>query len=372
MTIRSATALGLDIDEIEARIAENWSLPTRCYWDPAIFDFEMEAIFAKRWQFFGPIHKVRNPGDVAVRQVGRFPVVVTRDRDGKLHGFLNVCRHRGYTVAERDQTKCARLTCRYHAWSYHLDGRLANAPDADGEAGFCKGDLGLMPVAVDTWGAAVLIHPDPLARPLRETCPVMFETAAEIGFDVDPDRYEPYREVVYDIPTNWKLWYDNGTECYHCPNIHPGSFGDAFNVAPEDTTIRLDENFTSYSFRSRADRRTNGLTADNYRSFQLYPGMTYIEHDDFMHMTGMTPIAPGITRHTAYYFSEKGADPQRVEGWMKIWDDTYREDNVVTADQYENLKAARQPWNRYVASREAAAQHIHNMIWTDYKAALAS
>lgn len=366
------SALDIDVAEIDRRLADNWSLPTRFYWDPAIFEFEMEAIFAKRWQFFCPAHKVMNPGDVAVRQVGRFPIVVTCDRDGELHGFLNVCRHRGYTVAERDQSKCARLVCRYHAWSYHLDGRLANAPDADGEAGFCKDDLGLMPVAVDRWGAAILIHPDPAARPLRECYPEMFRTAAEIGFDIDPAGFEPFHEVVYDIRTNWKLWYDNGTECYHCPNIHGASFGDAFNVTPQDTTIRLKEKFTSYSFKAQPDTGGNRLTADNYKSFQLFPGMTYIVHDDFMHMTGMTPIAPGVTRHTAYYFGEKGADPERLKAWLKIWDDTYREDNEVTADQYENLKSARQPWNRYVGKREYAAQHITTMIWDDYKAALAA
>jgi len=372
MTAHTAQALGLDIAEIDDRIAQNWSLPTRCYWDADIFDFEMDAIFAKRWQFFCPVHKVSKPGDVAVRRVGRYPIVVTRDRDGKLHGFLNICRHRGYTVAERDQSKCLRLVCRYHAWSYNLDGTLANAPDADGEAGFCKDDLGLKRVAVEQWGAAILIHSDPDAPGLRETYPLMFETADEVGFDIDPDRWEPYREVDYDIQTNWKLWYDNGTECYHCPNIHPASFGDAFNVRPEDTVIRLKEKFSSYTFKSPPDDGSNRLTADNYTSFQLFPGMTYIRHDDFMHMTGMTPIAPGVTRHTAYYFSEKGADPERVKGWLKIWDDTYREDNEVTADQYENLKSARQPYNRYVAGREYAAQHFHAMIWDDYKAALAA
>ncbi len=364
--------LDIDVAEIDARLADNWSLPTRFYWDPDIFDFEMAAIFAKRWQFFCPAQKVMNPGDVAVRQIGRYPIVVTRDRDGRLHGFLNICRHRGYTVAERDQSKCLRLVCRYHAWSYNLDGSLANAPDADGEAGFCQGQLGLMPVSVETWGAAVLVHPDPNAVSLRETYPEMFRTAEEIGFDVDAADYMPVKTVDYDIQTNWKLWYDNGTECYHCPHIHGGSFGEAFNVAPEDTVIRLKENFSSYSFKAKQDDGANRLTADNYVSFQLYPGMTYIVHDDFMHMTGMTPITPGVTRHSAYYFAEKDADPTRVEGWLKIWDDTYREDNQATAIQHENLKSARQPYNRYVAGREYAAQHFNAMIWADYKAALAA
>lgn len=370
MTSHSAAALGIDIREIDRRLAENWSLPTRFYSDPDIFNLELEAIFARRWQFFCPLHKVRNPGDVAVRRIGRLPVAVVRDHDGRLNGFLNVCRHRGYTVVEKDKRSCVRLACRYHGWSYNLDGSLAHAPDAAGEAGFCSADLGLRRVAVEEWGAMVLVHPDPDAASLRTAYPEMFRTARETGFDIDADDWIPYREVVYDIPTNWKLWYDNGTECYHCPNIHSESFGKAFNVDPGLTDMRLGEGFTSYTFTGRTERSANDLTANSYISFQLFPGMTCITQDEFMHMTGMTPLEPGLTRHTAYYMARRGTDEERIDGWFRIWDDTYREDNEVTAVQYENLKCARQPYNRYVAGREAPAQHMNAMVWKDCKAAL--
>jgi phenylpropionate dioxygenase-like ring-hydroxylating dioxygenase large terminal subunit len=267
MTAFNAEILGIDIAEIDERLASNHSLPTRFYWDSDIFAFEQEAIFARRWQFFAPVHKVANPGDVAVRQVGKYPIVVTRDRKGKLHGFLNICRHRGYTVAERDQKKCLRLVCRYHAWSYNLDGSLANAPDAMGEEGFDTEKLNLLPVSVEEWGPIVLVHPDPDARSFRETYPVLMATAEETGFDPDPARYTPFREIEYEIDTNWKLWYDNGTECYHCANIHGSSFGDAFNVAPEATTVKLDEKFSSYTFQGNTNPKSNGLSAENYLSF---------------------------------------------------------------------------------------------------------
>ena len=372
MALPAAEALGLDIAEIDQRLADNYSLPTRCYWDPEIFAFEQEAIFAKRWQFMCPINKLANPDDVAVRQVGKYPIVVTRDRNGKLHGFLNICRHRGYTVAEHDQSKCLRLVCRYHTWSYNLDGSLANAPDAEGEAGFDKEALGLLPVAVEQWGPMIMVHPDPGARSFRETNPILMQAAEEAGFKPDMSRYTPVKEIEYEIETNWKLWYDNGTECYHCPNIHGASFGDAFNVAPEDTTIRLEENFSSYTSKGNPNPKANGLSAENYISFQVFPGLVVVLHDDILHMTAMTPLAPGKTRHSTFYFGEEDADPARVEGWVKIWHDTYCEDNVATAIQYNNLKSAGQPYNRYVAGREYAAQHFNAMIWVDYKAALAA
>jgi len=372
MANRATAELGIDIPAIEARLADNWSLPTRFYWDPAILELERDAIFARQWQYFGPLTKVARPGDVAVRQIGRYPVVVTRDRDGQLRAFLNVCRHRGYSVAERDQSNCARLTCRYHAWSYRLDGSLANAPDADGDAGFCKEELGLLPISVDTWGVAVMINPYAGAPSLRESHPRLFRTADAIGFAPDPARYTLAREITYEIGTNWKLWYDNGTECYHCPWIHGDSFGNAYNVDPADTTIVLDEQFTNYSFKPNSGSRGQGLTSERYASFQVFPGFTYIVQDDIIYLGGMVPLAPGRTLHITHYLAEQGADSRRVEDWIDLWHRTFSEDNEITAVQYENLRNQGQPWNRYVGSREQAAQHINRIIWQCYKDALAA
>ena len=216
----------------------------------------------------------------------------------------------------------------------------------------------------------VMVHPDSNARSFRETYPILMQTADAVGFAPDLTRFTQAREIEYEIETNWKLWYDNGTECYHCPNIHGSSFGDAFNVAPEDTTIHLDEQFSSYTFKGNANPKANGLTAENYISFQVFPGLFVVIHDELLHMTAMTPLGPGKTRHSTWYFAEEGTDPARVEGWIKIWHDTYSEDNVATGIQYENLRSSGQPYNRYVPSREAAAQHFNAMIWDDYKAAL--
>lgn len=368
----TADALGLEIAEIDQRLAAGWSLPTRCYWDTAVFDFEMDAIFGSNWLYFGPVQKLANPGDIVVRQMGKYPVVATRDRNGDLHAFLNVCRHRGYTVAERDQSKRLRLVCRYHAWSYNLDGTLADAPDASSEPGFCRGALRLQPVAIDRWGPALFVNPDPGAGRFRDCHPGFLSKAEELGFAPDPERYALSREITYDIPTNWKLWYDNGTECYHCPNIHGSSFGDAFSAAPEDNMIEHGDRFMTNHFKPGRGKQGNGLTSRTFRSFQLFPGTVLIEHDDMLHMTGMVPVAPGVTRHITHYLGDKESDPARISDWIDLWDMTYREDNEVTAKQYENLKCGRQPWNRYVAGREMNARHFNQMTWDAYKAALAA
>jgi len=363
-------ALGIDVAAIEARLAEGWSLPTRFYHDEAIFDFEAEAIFAKSWQFFCPVQKLAEPGDVVVRQMGRYPVVVTRDRKGTLHAFLNICRHRGYTVAERDQSKCLRLVCRYHAWSYQLDGSLAHAPDADGEAGFDRDELGLKPVAIDQWGSAVFINPDPDARPLRETWPEAFALGEKNGLAQPSSTFELIRTEEYDIRTNWKLWYDNGTECYHCPTIHESSFADNYDAGEDSYSSEMGPGYLmSHYFTKPGDRRNAPVEIDQY-AFQVFPGFVCIGEGDILHMTGMVPVSAGRTRHVAHWLARPGTDPDYVRTWSDIWDQTYREDNQATADQYANLASGLQDWNRYVTGREFGSVHLSNTIWDHYKAAL--
>ena len=125
---------------------------------PAIHALERELIFSRYWQFVGPAEWLDRDGAYFAGRAGHVPVVVVRDGD-EIRAFVNVCRHRGHIVAH--DRGCQRtLQCPYHAWTYGLDGSLRNAPRANLEAGFDAAELGLLPVAVDTWGPLVFVNPD--------------------------------------------------------------------------------------------------------------------------------------------------------------------------------------------------------------------
>ena len=100
------------------------SLSAHLYTDPAVCERESQLIFERTWQWFGVADRVANPGSFIAGPVGREPIVVTRDRDGNLHAFSGVCRHRGGPVAEGGGVTSA-LRCRYHGWTYRLDGPRA-------------------------------------------------------------------------------------------------------------------------------------------------------------------------------------------------------------------------------------------------------
>jgi len=119
---------------------------------------------------------------------------------------------------------------------------LRNAPRGDSEPGFDREGLGLVPVAVDTWGPFVFVNPDPAAAPLAEHLGDLPRLVADGGVAVDALVFHQRAEVEYDA--NWKVCVENYLECYHCAVAHP-SFSKAIDVAPGTYTLEEHPTFSS-------------------------------------------------------------------------------------------------------------------------------
>ena len=366
----TADRLGLDIAEVDAQIDGRWSLPAHTYFDPDVYEFELGAVFSARWQYFAPLERLAEPGSVVTGDIGALPVVVTRDEDGELHGFFNVCRHRGYRVVAGDRNG-RWLQCGYHGWTYRLDGSLARSPGTEDDPSFCAGEMSLLPVAVDQWAQGVYVNPDPDACTLREAHPLLEGLAVDRGFDTDPSHYRFHREIVTENAANWKLWYDNGVECYHCPHIHGSTFADAYDVGPE-SGYRWDTHGTMSSSHFEPSERVDDgtLRSSTYCSFQFFPGAHAVQQDDFMYMARVVPTGPESCLFVCHYFAEVGADLDRVARWIDIWDATFNEDAEAVAVQQRNLRTGRLPRMRYVDQREGPVLFFNRLIWEAYKEAL--
>jgi phenylpropionate dioxygenase-like ring-hydroxylating dioxygenase large terminal subunit len=229
------------IPPLEHALEEGWTLPASWYFDPGVAELERERIFARAWQYGGPAEQVAAPGSFMATQAGHIPVVVTRDQEGILRGFVNVCRHRAYQVAQGSGCR-ETLQCAYHAWTYGLDGSLRKAPRSDREAGFDRDDFSLLPVSVDTWGPFLFVNPDSAAAPLADTLGGLPEIVARSGLDFSTLRY--HHGETWPIEANWKVALENYLECYHCPVAHPG-FSKVIDVDPDSYALSASPTFSS-------------------------------------------------------------------------------------------------------------------------------
>src|SRR5436309_3077323 len=147
------------------------TLPQRYFVSPQIFAEEQEKIFSRQWVLVGHKSQLAQAADYFTSEVAGESLIIVRDKRGEIHGFYNVCRHRGSCLIEnRNGQLSAAIQCPYHAWTYGLDGRLLGAPHMDDVPGFNKADYSLRPVNVALWGGFMRIASDKSLTMSGHTC----------------------------------------------------------------------------------------------------------------------------------------------------------------------------------------------------------
>ena len=190
----------------------------------AYFKQERAQLFRRVWLNVGRVEGLSRAGDYFVKDLAvcHTSILVVRGKDDRIRAFHNMCSHRGNKLAWDTQGACQLLTCKFHGWSYGLDGQLKFVPDEESFFDLDKERLGLTPVTLDTWEGFLFVHIDPQPS----------ETLDEFGQQL---RGYPFRHMstCYRYTTeaycNWKVALDAFQEIYHVPVLHRRTIGDTFS-----------------------------------------------------------------------------------------------------------------------------------------------
>jgi phenylpropionate dioxygenase-like ring-hydroxylating dioxygenase large terminal subunit len=176
----------------------------------------------------GAASSVAKPGEWLTHDLSGLPILVVRDQDGVLRAFVNACRHRGARLAEPPVGGATRRTfsCRYHAWTYGLDGRLRGMPFPEEFEGLDRDAHSLVPLPVAEGIGLVWVVPTPGAPAfdLRSWLGPFGEDLRSYGYD----GFVQYATRRFDAKADWKLLADANLEAYHVQYLHRDSIAPMF------------------------------------------------------------------------------------------------------------------------------------------------
>ncbi len=192
---------------------------------PSHYEAERDAIFRKTWLNVGRVEQLPRAGSYFTRELdaARTSVIVTKDKDGTVRAFHNICRHRGNKLVwddypqEETSGTCRQFTCKYHGWRYGLDGDLTFVQQEQEFFDLDKADYGLAAVRAEVWEGFIFVHLD------AEGTDSLADYMGELGAGLTGYPFGEMTQVYKyrsDIGANWKLFIDAFAEFYHAPVLH--------------------------------------------------------------------------------------------------------------------------------------------------------
>jgi phenylpropionate dioxygenase-like ring-hydroxylating dioxygenase large terminal subunit len=364
MTTYNTTVDGLLDDRPQEGV---FAVNRKAFTDPHIFDLEMKHIFEATWMFVGLESQVANKHDFFTTLVGRQPVIIARDGDGKLGCFLNSCRHRGMLVCPLRSGNQQFHVCRYHGWSYNSAGKSVGIPhQRDGlyPAGFESQDHGLVPVACfENYRGFLFVSLQPEVPPLDQHL-----GEAKTFLDLVADQSDQGMEILsggvtYTFDANWKLQFENGLDFYHFSSTH-ASYVDVAKKRPAEGEARwvddamIDQGTFSFErghavmwsnrnslrvvrplqadpealegARVRTDA-THAKWMQLNRNLTIFPNMQLIDVSS-LQLRFWRPIAVDKTEMVSYCLAPVGENPEARRRRIRQYEDFFNPSGLATSD----------------------------------------
>lgn len=305
MAVSFNSVNNMDIQQLINRQKPWHALERAFYREPEIYNREIDRILLRSWLYAGHVSEVPNTGDYMLLEFAGESVIVIRAADEELYALVNVCRHRGSRICFEKTGNEKRLTCRYHGWTYGLDGVLraaAHMPET-----FDKSGIALKRLHLRVFHGMIFVN--------FADEPGNFDLIDEdLGPCIAPyglDKAKVAHRQSYPINANWKLAVENYKECYHCAPAHP-EYSRAHALAMPDAMYK--EEYEALITRGAACGLSDKLFNHSYedsvefgtdRAFERYPLLRG-------HVTGSQdgqPVAPLLGTITDW---DRGASDFKV------------------------------------------------------------
>lgn len=343
-----------------------WREPVENYLDPSRFADELRMLRSYPSVYL-PSAALPKPGDHVERDTFGVPLFAVRGRDGKARVFRNACRHRGMALVEGPG--CAQaLVCRYHGWTYRLDGALSHVPHADAFPDLDMAARGL--IEVDSREIDGLIVIGALDSPAPGA-----ESAMAALADGSPwrDKLLPTTRLVVARPTlrkmNWKVLVEQFLEGYHIRTTHkdtfyPIQYDDLNVVEPFGPNTRITFPFKNIERLRERPESTWDIGHRVTYVYHLFPNVMVATFPNQVLVITIDPVDIDHTTVTIHalvtpdVIARATADPETSEGARNLLNDGGIEDNEMSEGVQRGLRAGANTFVEF-GTHESAIGHFH-------------
>ena len=351
-----------DIGRFNRDPEKSYTLPSHYYTDPMIYEREKEQIFYKTWNYGCHISQVTEPGAFATCMVADQNIVIMRGHDGVLRAFYNVCSHRAHELV-KGCGKVNMITCPYHAWTYHSDGRLRSAVGQKRVENFEANEFALKPVKLEELAGFVFVNLDPNAGNLLSQVGSLVDDIKSYCDTVPTLKFS--HRLTYEIKANWKNVVDNFLECYHCSVAHP-AFVDLVDIKNYHT-----KTFDIYSSHISPPGQANNKAykvpegqEGNFAAWWLLPNVTFNIFPGPSNITTLhiMPTGPETTlEYFDFYFLD--AKPTQAEAEaIKYVDEVLQVEDISLVESVQRgLHSKGYTQGRFMVDKERSFNSEHGL-----------
>ncbi|KAF9879240.1 rieske domain-containing protein [Colletotrichum karsti] len=309
------------------------TLPASWYREPGFYQLERRAIFSKSWILVSHVHQFNEPGKYARYEMAGYPFFIIKDRAGNINAFLNICRHRAFPIVHENEGKAFVLSCKYHGWSYSMNGNLAKAPRFDHVEDFDKEEYKLYKVHshVDRLGF-FWVNLDAAEKPTlswEEQFGGVDTQPRLQNFDMSDYEYDHTWSMEGKF--NWKTLIENYNECYHCPTAHPGLA--PFFKGNKQMNYGLEKYWVAHLGAKGEER--SGSVSPTY----MFPNASVTLTPVFFYMMSIVPTSATTSLMRYEVYRSKSATPEQVKEKLDFFSQVESEDKWLANGSQANLNS---------------------------------
>jgi len=350
------------IDE-DISIAE--TLPSEFYNTEKYFELSKEKIFTRTWQYVCNTDNAKVTGQIypftLLENYLDEPLILSRDKNDRLHCLSNVCTHRGNILIEGSCIE-KNIVCRYHGRRFNLDGKFLSMPEFDEVKNFPSEKDHLSEIPFSAWEKFLFVSLNPIA-PIQDFTGEMCSRMSWLP--LDEFVFEASRSRDYLIKANWALYCENYLEGFHIPYVHAG-LNSALDYSGYKTELFKFSSLQTGIGKSGEDCFDLPKDSPDYGQkisayyFWIFPNIMFNFYPWGLSINVVRPVKPDLSKVSfiTYVYDESRLDKGAGAGLDKV----EREDEAIVENVQKGIKSKKYDRGRYSVKRETGTHHFHRLI----------